>query len=328
MKIRFICSSLENGGAERSLTLMANYWADQGEEVAITMLYRFAPTSPYYTLHPQISLTHLPFFERETGVVSSTLHNIKGLAMLRRHLMADRPTVVICFLNWVSVCTLLSTIGLGIPTIISERNNPRGQRAFLLLRILRHITYHWCNRLVILSDELKDFHSREVQKKISVIPNMVIPTSPSLVARPDAILPNRRTLVAMGRLHYQKGFDLLLQAFNSIASKHPDWDLYIVGEGAQRSELESMVSNFGLSHRVYLPGFVDDVTPWLQHADLFVLSSRYEGFPRALAEAMSAGLPVVSYACPSGPRDMIEHYKNGLLVEPLEAESLGTALDE
>lgn len=141
------------------------------------------------------------------------------------------------------------------------------------------------------------------------------------------MLPAGRRVVAVGRLVAQKGFDLLLQAFARLQGRYPDWSLVIVGEGPLRAELEGLVERLGLSGRVFLPGLVQAVPALLKRCDLFVLASRYEGFPNALGEAMAAGLPVIAADCPTGPRELVRHGVDGLLVPPEDPATLAEAMD-
>jgi glycosyltransferase involved in cell wall biosynthesis len=131
----------------------------------------------------------------------------------------------------------------------------------------------------------------------------------------------------MGRLTAQKGFDLLIEAFDRVAHAHPDWTLRIAGDGEQRRKLECLVQSLGLVRRVDLCGWVDEPEAFLQEADLFVLSSRYEGFPNALLEAMACGLAVVSFDCDSGPGEIVRHETDGLLVAAGEVDALARAMD-
>ena len=122
--------------------------------------------------------------------------------------------------------------------------------------------------------------------------------------------------LAVGRLEQQKGFDKLLQAFALLAKDYPTWDLVILGEGEQREHLEREVRILGMGGRVHLPGWVGNLPDWYHRADLFVMSSRFEGFPNVLVEAMGHGLPSVSFDCDTGPRDIIRSGVDGVLVKP------------
>lgn len=129
-----------------------------------------------------------------------------------------------------------------------------------------------------------------------------------------------RYILAVGRLHFQKGFDRLLYAFAGI--NDPDLFLVILGEGAERNALVELTHSLGIAKRVRLPGAVADTVPWYQHAICFVLSSRYEGWPNVLMEAMSNNCPVVSFNCRYGPSEIIEHGVCGLLVEEGDVDGL------
>ena len=135
-----------------------------------------------------------------------------------------------------------------------------------------------------------------------------------------------RVVVAAGRLAPEKGFGRLVDAFAPVARAHPTWQLHVYGEGPARERLEARVRRHGLEDRVLLPGYVDDLAGALAGASVYALSSRSEGFPMVLIEAMSAGVPVVSFDCPRGPAEIVDHGANGLLVEDGDVAGLGAAL--
>jgi glycosyltransferase involved in cell wall biosynthesis len=142
------------------------------------------------------------------------------------------------------------------------------------------------------------------------------------------VAPERKLLMAVGRLDVQKGFDVLLKTFVALAPRYPSWDLVILGEGPERAGLEQQVAAAGLQRRVWLPGRAGNVGDWYSRADLYVMSSRFEGFPNTLAEAMAHGCAAVSYDCDTGPREIIRHEYDGLLVTPVgDVPALSLALD-
>ena len=132
--------------------------------------------------------------------------------------------------------------------------------------------------------------------------------------RAPVCLPGRSIVLAAGRLVPQKGFDRLIEAFANIHGDHPNWDLVILGAGPDRQVLEIQRDKLGLNGRVFLPGRAGNVADWYGRASIFAMASLFEGFPNALLEAMAYGLPVISTDCDTGPRDLIEHDANGLLV--------------
>jgi glycosyltransferase involved in cell wall biosynthesis len=165
--------------------------------------------------------------------------------------------------------------------------------------------------------------------KVFVVPNPVLPFSSAGTNRPcqqnSADAPK---VLGMGRLIPLKGFDKLIRAFATCSQTHPDWHLIIVGEGPERPKLQQLIEELGVARRVALPGRVTDPAQLLGDASLFVLSSAYEGFPNALCEAMAVGLPVISFDCPFGPREIIRDGYDGLLVPADDEKALAAALGE
>jgi glycosyltransferase involved in cell wall biosynthesis len=135
-----------------------------------------------------------------------------------------------------------------------------------------------------------------------------------------------KVVIAAGRLVRQKGFERLVSAFATVAAKHPDWTLKIFGEGDKQEELQQQIDDLGMQEHIRLMGFITDVHAEMARAAIYVMSSRFEGFPMVLLEAMGCGMPVVSFRCPNGPEDLIEHDVSGLLVRKGDVDGLAAAI--
>ncbi len=159
------------------------------------------------------------------------------------------------------------------------------------------------------------------------MPVAVIPNSARDLGGRTADLDSK-TVLAAGRLVAQKGFDYLIPAFAQVSSVHPDWRLRICGRGKLQQQLQAMIEDHGLTDVVTLAPPADDMAAEFESASIFALSSRFEGFPLTLLEAMSKGMAVVGFDCPTGPADLIDDHHNGVLAAPRDAGALASALLE
>lgn len=323
MKITLVISTLSSGGAERVMSIIANYWAERGHE--ITLITIDSENSDFYSLDKRIHRIALGLKEDSPTKWSAIAKNAKRLKRLREEIKRTKPDVVISFIDRLNVLTLIATRGLSVPIVVSEHIDPRQLPPLGVWKPLRRLSYLWASSVVVLTAELKEVVSQFVSpKKIYVVPNpAIIDTSePNTVMSLKVPSPY---IVAMGRLNKQKGFDLLLNAFSLCKNKN--LSLVILGEGSERDNLETMIEKMGIKDRVLLPGRVLQPKDILSKAEIFVLSSRFEGFPMALVEAMSCGLPVISFNCPTGPSDIIRDGVDGLLLPAGNVEALAKAID-
>jgi glycosyltransferase involved in cell wall biosynthesis len=159
------------------------------------------------------------------------------------------------------------------------------------------------------------------------VPIVRIPNATRDLGGPAPALENQLILAA-GRLGNQKGFDLLIKAFAQVNARHPEWQLRICGSGPHERRLRKLAARLGLGARVTLPGPASALGEEMAEASMFVLSSRFEGFPLVLVEAMHKGLPVVSFDCPTGPGEVVEDRRNGILVAPQDVDGLAHGMLE
>jgi glycosyltransferase involved in cell wall biosynthesis len=325
MRVVLVISHLLCGGAQRVMTILANAWATKGWEVTLLTLGS-SVEPPFYELHPAVKYRPLGLTGRSPTPIHATLSNLKRLRILRQAIKQSDAHVVISFMDKPNVLTVVATLGLALPVIISERTDPVHHPLGTAWEALRRWIYPYCSRLVVQSPSALSYFSANVRRRGKVIPNPVVLPGGNGTRRHNGCTGTKK-VIAMGRLRKEKGFDLLLGAFARVAPKHPSWSLVIWGEGPFRSHLERIRDERGLEKRVLLPGLTRQPFQSMQEADVFVLSSRREGFPNVLCEAMACGLPVISFDCASGPREIITDGFDGVLVPADNEEALATAMD-
>jgi glycosyltransferase involved in cell wall biosynthesis len=250
------------------------------------------------------------------------MRNYTRIRKLREIIKKESPDVLITFMGEPNFRGIIATMGTSTKNIISVRNDPNKEYAGRLNHfIAKHLLpiADWC---VFQTRDAQKWFPVKLQKKSNIIINAVDPSFYEAHRK-----PKKNLIVSCGRLSNQKNQKLLIQAFNRIKERVPDAKLYIYGEGALENSLLELIDSYGLQKRILLKGQINNVKDALSEADLFVLSSDYEGMPNALMEAMAVGLPCISTDCPcGGPRELIEDGVNGMLVSVGDVESLSKAI--
>lgn len=319
MKILAVVPTLLGGGAERVVSVLTKEWA-KSHQVTLVL---FDALGRVYDHGGRIVDLRLPASNRLLGKV----HNfVRRTIRLAQALRRERPDRIISFLegaNFPSVAAVMMT-GYQDRLYVSVRDDPSWLPA--VYRLLLPWIYRIPAGVIAVSEGVKSrLKSMHVPvERVSVIPNPISGTSRDDVERKSPSPLANRFILGVGRLSCQKGFDRLLSAFQVL--DQPDIHLAILGQGAEESALVVLAQELGIEKRVHFPGHVPDVEIWYRNAECLVLSSRHEGWPNVLMEAMVNGCPVVSFDCNYGPSEIIEHDENGLLVPEGDVEGLRKAI--
>ena len=323
MRITFVIYSLGRGGAQRVMSIATDHLAKAGWRVTL-LSYDSARAVRAFKLNELVDYRPLGLASRSTGLRTAISKNIRRLSALRRALRESDPDVVVSFLDVVNVRSILASLGLGIPVIVAEQTDPVRKSINRVWRILRHLTYRFAAMVIVLTPEALSYFPAHIRRKGRVIPN---PLPMELARPPKGGEARRKSIMGMGRLVHVKGFDRLLRAFALLSDEYAEWSVVIWGEGELRSELENLRDKLGLRHRVTFPGWTDEPYEEMKKVSIFVVSSRFEGFSMVLCEAMSVGVPVVSFDCPSGPRHIIRDGVDGVLVPANDVQALSLAIE-
>ena len=317
--IVLVNSSMSCGGAERVTGILANAWVSMGLRVTIVTIH--SAEGDFFRLDPRVGRRSLNMSSQSDSLLGSVASNLKRVSALRRQLKSLKPSVIVSFQDQNNVLTLLANIGLRVPVIVSERNDPRMRSIPRPWSVLRSISYKWADALVLQTNSLREWGEQLVRgERIEVFPNPVLPQARDNEASGQESM----TIVAAGRLVHQKGFDLLLQSLTLCKKK---WKLKVLGEGPERSKLEALTRDLSLDDQVEFVGQTSNPAKVFSSSALFVLSSRWEGFPNVLLEAMACGLPAVSFDCRSGPSEIIRDGVDGTLVKDGDVSGLARAID-
>ena len=308
MRLTMIIATLGAGGAERVMSLLANHWAQKGWELTLLTLER--ADSDFFSLDNRINRVGLDLMKASSGPVSAIASNLNRVRGLRRSIRESRPDLVLSFMDRTNVLSLLACRGLSIPVVVSERSNPYHHPAGAVFAWLRKKLYPKAAAVVVNCPEAQEYLAAwAAPERLHYVPNPLVidedipPETATQPEQPDR--PDRHSIIGLGRFTREKGFDLLLKAFARAAPQHPAWRLFLLGQGPEAPALKEQAQRLGIGLRTVFCGQVHNPQAYLQKAGLFVLPSRYEGFPNGLAEAMACGLACAATFCSQPVKDML-----------------------
>ncbi len=318
--IVIICSRLDcPGGIERAVVNTANLFAEKGQEVTLLILDDLK--SIFYPLNPSIKIIQQPLsfgITKEGNILTRKAKLLSDVLKLRKILKNLSPDLLISSEYPFTIAAVLTGCRKYSKLVSWEHHHYSWLKRNRFWETLFKLAYPRLDKIICLNKEEAKYY--EQFAPVNVIPNFVENNS-GKVSTTDL-----KTILSIGWLIPRKGIDMMIKTAKTVLSKHPDWKWKLIGEGELKDDVLQFIKNENLEDRFILQKPGDDVEKEYLNASFFVLSSRYEAFPMVLLEALSYGLPCISFDCPSGPADIITHKQDGLLVEKDDIVKLAEAI--
>jgi len=320
-KLALVIHNLQGGGMERVMSMLLQNFAARKESVELHLILYGITREVFYDI-PSSVIIHRPEFSfNNSWRLWSTL---KTLSFLRNKIQSLKPDSILSFGERWNNMVLLSGLGLNWPIYVSDRCQP-DKSLGKMQDMLRNWLYPQAKGIVAQTDQAKGiFQKMYHHTNIQVIGNPIKQVNPQIIENRENII------LSVGRLIDSKHHLELIQLFAKLNSQV--WKLVIVGGDALRQtnleKLTGLINNLGVQDRVELVGAVKDVESWYRKSRIFAFPSSSEGFPNVVGEALAHGLPVIAFDCVAGPRDLIQHGKNGFLIETLDFEDFAKHLHQ
>lgn len=332
-RISLILHKFSRGGSDRVAAYLARGFADAGLDVDMIVFSRGGEAE---SILSDMVGEDVPICYLGRAGASRALDLVRGLPKFVRLLRARAPDVVISTANNTALTTAIAVrlAGLRQCKLVLKTTNPvASSRHKGFARQIRLWTYRvifgWTNAVWTLSSDESEEMREEFPDFSSIFRDVANPyVTPEMLIPPSAVEGRRKgkTIVSIARLTAQKRLDRLIAAFAHVRSK--DTKLLILGEGEDRAILSDQIAHLGLKDRVFMPGYVEDVSAVLHSSDLFVLTSDYEGFPAALLEAMAGNCAVLSTDSFPAARSLLGAIEGGGIIENTDPAALGALMDQ
>ena len=319
--IVFYIGSLSRGGAERVIVNLAEFFFSQGYQVTIVTKMK---EKTEYEVSEGIHriLADIEGEEISSGRIKNLYRRIYKLRNIFKQI---QPDCIVSFIGKNNFMSIAASRGLHIPVIVSVRSAPDREYAGRINKLLVSVLFGMAEGVVLQTTQARAFFRKGIQKKSVILPN---PLNPNFVKEPFTG-KRKKEIVWVGRMDENKNPRMLLEAFHHIYKQHEDWKVIYYGDGEQKEQLEELCIRYHLQDKVRFAGKVDGVENLIDKASVFCLTSRVEGMPNALLEAMALGVVPISTDCPcGGPRDLIRNGINGILIPVDDIDALAQALDE
>jgi glycosyltransferase involved in cell wall biosynthesis len=297
--ICFIIPDISIGGAERVVSILANYLDSKNFKISFVLLYSRVD----FSLNPNIQVI-TPTFEVKRNIIDI----FKVIKYYRKSIRAINPNVIFSFLEFYNEIVMLSLLGIKKKIFLFDRNTPFLKSQFFLQKILKKKLYPKANGVIVQTQiAANNILKNKLNSNVLVLPNPISKFNHQW--KPN----NNKIIISVGSIEKQKNHRFLIDVFDSINDK--EWKLIIIGSGSLLPELKEYVKNLEIGCNIFFLGSRDDVKEKLLDSTIFAFPSLWEGFPNALLEALVLGVPCISNNCNTGPSELIKDNENGFLVE-------------
>ena len=312
MKICFFISTLSSGGAERNVSLLANHFVKNNDVTIFT--YENKKSRPFYKISKKVKIVRLDLLSKNKNMFFSVVNFFKRIIVIRKNLSNEKIETYISFLETMNLTVLISSLYLrNIKLkIISDRNNPKKSEKSLLISTLKFLFYRTCDYLVLQTSGITENYKFIKKQKIKIIKN---PITNYLIIKNKFNYNKKIKILCVGRLEPQKDYYTLLKGLFLSSKKNIKFNCDIYGIGSDKHKILNLINYFNLNNKVILKGVTNKIIKLYHKYDLYILTSKFEGYPNSLLEAVSSSVPSISSNCEYGPNEIIKHKVNGLLFE-------------
>ena len=309
MKICLAISTLSSGGAERNACLLGNFLSKKN---SVSILTFQENKYCFYSLSKKIKILNLDLLNNNQNFLSKICNFLKRIYLINLNLRTHKPDVLISFLETMNITVLISSLFIRSIKIkiISDRNNPEKSERPILNLILKTIFYRLCSYLVLQTKGITKMYKFLNKSKIKIIQNTI---AEDIKYKNIKRLNKKLKFISVGRLEKQKGYDVLIKALYLLKKKNINFQCDIYGVGSQQKIIKEMIDQYGLNNFIFLKGVSNNILQLYHKYDLYILSSRFEGFPNSLLEALTARVVSVSSNCNFGPTEIISNNHTGII---------------
>lgn len=320
-KIAFVIGALTPGGAERVISTLSNDLIEKFEVSIIT----FVKSDPFYRLDPRIRTIYcFDHIDKPSSIFHSLKLNYRIGKKITAIVKKEQIDLLIGFITSANIIATIAAKFNGIPCLISERNDPLKKGIPHLWILLRKRIYPMANNLIVQTEKVKAIYTKMLNsERITVLPN---PISSDLSKLRKTNGSREKVILSVGRLNDDKRQDKIIRAVHKLNIK--DWRVILIGNGPNKKKLTALIENYNLTEQIKILSDIKDVDRYYNEASIFVFTSKAEGFPNVLLEAMHFGVPCISTDCNFGPSDLIEDGVNGFLIPVDDQDKLTLKLEQ